>query len=530
MRIIVGVLTLLLLLSPPLATAQVPGSASAPRSGGVYRRPLANNPATLDPAISDTYGFTVTQQIFDGLVQYDGGLTIIPAIASSWKASRNGLHWVFYLKTGVRFHHGREVVADDVVYSFTRLLDPRLNSKASEYLMNIRGAKEYFEGQARSIQGIRAVDRHTVEITLTEASAPFVTYLAIGYVKIVPREAVEDRSVPFGTRPIGTGPFKFVHWKKDEEIVLERHGSYYGGSPFLDRLVYKIYPGHRADEMLAAFEAGNLEDTVIPAAAWRQAQETKRFRLVQRPTLGVRFFGLTTTHPPLDNPAVRKALNFAIDKEALVRDILQGRFQPGRGFLPPGTYGSDPQYRPYPFDPQKARALLAAAGHPGGKGIPPLQVWSSVKSEGIEREHEAIRRYLLDVGVQIEYHYNTNWPAFNAQVQEGKLPIFRYGWSADVPEPEYFLHRIFHSQSRTNFTRYANPRVDRLLDRARQEADPVKRAEVYREAERLIMDDAPVIPLNYVSYDRLFQPYVQSIEVSALGDPYIPMRKIWLAQ
>jgi ABC-type oligopeptide transport system substrate-binding subunit len=159
-----------------------------------------------------------------------------------------------------------------------------------------------------------------------------------------------------------------------------------------------------------------------------------------------------------------------------------------------------------------------------------LQIWSSVKSNDIEREHDAIQRYLADVGIRVEFQYNTNWPDFNSQVYEGKYPIFRYGWLADVPEPENFLYKLFHSQSRSNLTRYRDERVDRLLDGARVEQSYNKRIGLYREAERLIMEDSPVIPLNYDSYERLFQPYVQSIEINALGDPYIPMRKIWLAK
>jgi peptide/nickel transport system substrate-binding protein/oligopeptide transport system substrate-binding protein len=230
------------------------------------------------------------------------------------------------------------------------------------------------------------------------------------------------------------------------------------------------------------------------------------------------------------NPIVRQAISYAIDKEALVRSILQGRFAPGRTVLPPGTYGWDPKYQPYPFDPAKARALLGKAGYPNGKGLPVLQIWSSVKSVDVEREHEAIKRYLADVGIRVEFQYNTNWPSFNALVREGKLPIFRYGWQADVPEPEEFLGNLFYSQSRNNLTRYRNPKVDRLLSRARIESDYLKRVSLYRETERLVMEDSPVVPLNYYGYERLFQPYVQSIEVNALGDPYIPMRKIWLAR
>jgi peptide/nickel transport system substrate-binding protein/oligopeptide transport system substrate-binding protein len=507
------------------------GESASPRYGGTYRRPLANNPPTLDPhLISDTYGRTVAQQIFDGLVQYDGGLSIVPALAQSWKASRDGLEWTFYLRKGVKFHNGREVVADDVVYSFTRLIDPKTKSRAAEIFSRIEGARDFIDGRARGISGLEAVDRHTLRIKLAEGAAPFVASLAVGYAKIVPKEAVEEPGSSFGARPIGTGPFRFVHWKKDEEIVLEANHDYFGGRPFLDRLEYKIYPGHRTDEMLVSFQAGGLDDTFIPAAYWAKPREVKPYRFVQRSMLGVRFLGLTCTHPPLDNVLVRQAINYAIDKEALVKEILQGRFAAGKSFLPPGTYGWDPKYQPYPFDPGRARALLARAGYPGGKGLPVLAFWSSVKSADVEREHEAIRTYLSSIGVRAEFHYNTNWPTFNAQVREGKLPVFRYGWQADVPEPEEFLGNMFHSQSRNNLTRCHSAKVDRLLTRARQEPDYLKRITLYREVERLVMDESPVVPLNYYGYERLFQPYVQSIEVNALGDPYIPMRKVWLAR
>jgi oligopeptide transport system substrate-binding protein len=533
-RMIPLILALFFLLQPldwSAVWAQDKGQAATPRYGGTYRRPLVNNPSTLDPAlISDIYGFTVAQQIFDGLVQYDGSLTIIPAIAESWKATRDGLSWTFHLRKGVKFHNGREVTADDVIYSFTRILDPKVKSKAAENFTKLKGAKEFIEGRARTVQGLRAVDRYTLQIELAETSAPFVASLAIGYAKIVPREVVEELGSEFGSRPVGTGPFKFVHWKKDEEIVLEANQDYYAGRPFLDRLAYKVYPGAPWDKIFASFEKGGLEDTVIPGAELERVQENRRYQFVRRPMLGVRFFGFQTMQGPLNNRFVRQAINYAVDREANARDINKNRYKPGQGFLPPGTYGYDPQFRPYSFDPQRARALLVKAGYPGGKGLPVLQFWSSVKSPDIELEHEAIKRYLADVGIRVEFHYHTNWPEFKAMVQGGKLPIFRWGWFADLPEPDNFLYNLFHSRGPTNITSYHNPEVDRLLDRARAEQEYMKRVDLYREVERLIMEDAPIIPLSYYSYERLFQPYVQSIEVSALGDPYIPMRKIWLAK
>ncbi len=514
-----------------VSLAQDKGQAATPKYGGTYRRPLVNNPSTLDPAlIADIYGFTVAQQIFDGLVQYDGSLTIVPAIAQSWKGSRDGLSWTFFLRKGVKFHNGREVTADDVVYSFTRILDPKTSSKAAEVFLKVKGAKDVVEGRAKTVQGLRALDRYTVQIELAEASAPFVASLAMGYIKIVPREAVEELGSAFGTHPVGTGPFKFVRWKKDEEIVLEGNSDYYAGRPFLNYLEYKIFPGAPWDKIFASFETGGLEDTVIPAAELERVEDNRRYQFVRRPILGIRFLGFNTSQGPLANPLVRQTFGYAINREALVRDIHKNRYKAAYGFLPPGTYGYNPEFRPFPFDPEQARALLAKAGYPGGKGLPVFQLWSSVRPPDIEREHEAIKKYLADVGIRLELDYNTNWPSFNSQVYEGKFPIFRYGWVADVPEPDNFLYRLFYSQSRNNLTRYRNDRVDRLLDQARGEQIYLKRIELYRQAEKLIMEDAPVIPLNYQNYERLFQTYVHSIEVSALGDPYIPMRKIWLAK
>jgi len=534
MRSLLSVLVLILLqgsfLSAP-AWAQEKGQAATPKYGGTYRRPLSNNPSTLDPAlIADIYGFVVSQQIFDGLVQYDGSLTIVPSIAESWKGSRDGLEWLFYLRKGVKFHNGREVTADDVVYSFTRILDPKTNSKAAEVFLKVKGAKDFIEGRARTVHGLRADDRYTVRIELVDGSAPFVASLAMGYIKIVPREAVETSGSGFGLNPVGTGPFKFVHWKKDEEIVLEANTDYYGGRPFLDRLEYRVFPGAPMDKMFASFEKGELEDTFIPSAIHEKVQDNKQFQFVRRPILGTRFLGINTSHGPLSNTMVRQAICYAIDREALVREIQKGRYKTAYGILPPGTYGYDPQFRPFPFDPERAKALLNKAGYPGGKGLPTLQLWSSVRPPDVELEHEAIKRYLANVGIQLELQYHTNWPSFNKQVYEGKFAIFRYSWTADVPEPDNFLYRLFHSQSRNNFTRYQSNQVDRLLDTARGEQVYLKRIELYRQAEKLIVEDAPFIPLNFQNYERLFQRYVQSIEVSALGDQYIPMRKIWLAK
>jgi peptide/nickel transport system substrate-binding protein/oligopeptide transport system substrate-binding protein len=505
------------------------GSEASPASTGVYRRPLGNDPVTLDPArIRDIYSLSVAQQIFDGLVQFDHTLTVTPALAQFWKASRDGLHWTFMLRKGVKFHHGREVTADDVVYSLTRILDPRVRSGTADLFLTIKGATEFRDGRAQRVAGLSAVDPHTVQVTLTEAPVPFVSVLAVGHAKILPRELVEQQGEAFGLRPVGTGPFKFVRWERGQEIVLAANPDYFDGAPRLARVVFRIFTGEQRDLMFQQFEAGALEDTQIPTRGYRQILASQKYLHVKRPMFSLRHYGLNTRMPPLSDRRVRQALVHAIDREAIVEEIFLGRHAPARGILPPGTLGYNPRLPGAPYDPARARDLLAQAGYPQGRGLPPLAIWSSVRGEDILREHDRIRKDLEAVGVRAEFHYLADWPAFSKQMAEGKLPIFLRAWFADVPDPENFLVKLFHSRSPRNYMGYANPVVDGLLLRAQAEGDPAGRVALYRQAEELIVQDAPIIPVWHYTYERLFQPYVRSVEVNGLGDPYIPLRKIWL--
>jgi len=501
----------------------------AQRQGGVYRRPLPHNPVTLDPARpNDIYGRTIANQLFDGLVQFDGALAIRPAIAETWTASRDGLVWTFTLRKGVKFHHGREVTAYDVVYSFTRIVDPKTKSAGAPLFMKIKGARQFAEGRASNVEGLTATDRYTLRVTLAESQAPFVSSLAVGFAKVVPREIVEKLGEDFGRQPVGTGPFKFVEWARDKQITLAANPDYFEGRPSLDGLEYRIFSGETLDETFGEFDRGNLEDSGIPARLRPQLLNGRRYQFIRRPILGIAFLGINTAEKPMDDPRVRQALNYAIDRRAIVREIYQDQYLPGVGILPPGTYGYDPKLTGYPNDPKKAAELLAAAGYPGGKGLPVIQIWSARKTEEAVAEHDAIVRSWAALGIRAEVHYNTNWPEYKAQVYAGKLPIFRYSWYADTPDPETFLGQLFDSKSTDNITRYRSPAADSLLQRARLEPDAQKKLRLYQEVEQRIVSDAPIMVLNYYSYERAFQPYVKGIQVSALGDPYIPMKKIWL--
>ena len=506
-----------------------PRAGRVPEPGGVYRRPLRNDPATLDPArIADIYGFSVTQQIFDGLVQFDHTLAISPALAQFWKASRDNLTWTFTLRKDVKFHHGRQLTADDVVYSLTRLLDPKTKAGVADLFSTIQGAREFRDGRARHVRGLTAIDRHTVQVVLNESLAPFVSLLAIGHAKIVPRDVVEREGEGFGVRPVGTGPFKLVHWQRGKEIVLTANPEYFQGAPRLSRVVYRVFPAERLDESYEEFQRGELEDTPVPTRDYQRVIHDPRYQYVKRPMFSVRFYGFNTRTKPFDDRRVRQAIVHAVDRDSLVHDVFLGRYAVARGILPPGTLGFNPKLLAPAHDVRRARELLVQAGHPGGAGLPPIQIWSSVNADRILREHEQIKKWLEAIGVKVEFRYLTDWPGFIKALGEARYPAFLYAWYADVPDPDNFLFKLFYSDSPRNFFGYKNPLVDDLLLRARAESDLARRVELYRRVEQLVLEDAPVLPVWHYTYERLFQPNVRSVEVNGLGDPYIPLRKIWL--
>src|SRR5262249_34269732 len=227
-------------LAATVATADPAGDLPT-RFGGVYRRPLTGNPSSLDPAhATDIYARTVVNQIFDGLVQFESHLNPVPAIAGFWEASVNGQVWTFYLRKGVRFHNGREVTANDFVYSFTRILDPAVRSPETDLFNYIRGVEDFQAGKTSQVEGLQAPDRYTLQISLKEPYAPFLAALAMFNAKVVPQEEVEKLGEQFGQHPVGSGPFAFVRWEPGQEIVLQAYNFYYEGRPFLAPIIFTI--------------------------------------------------------------------------------------------------------------------------------------------------------------------------------------------------------------------------------------------------------------------------------------------------
>jgi oligopeptide transport system substrate-binding protein len=520
-----------LLILCPSASPQFPvGPEAAPQFGGIYRRMLANNPATLDPAFAtDIYSRTIIRQLFDGLVQFNAHLDPMPALADYWEASRDGLTWTFTLRQDVKFHNGREVTAEDFVYSFTRPLDSKKPGPLTELLSRIKGADAFMHAKAPSVQGLQAVDRYTLRIVLQEPLAPSIILLRLSDAAVVPREEVEKLGERFGQAPVGTGPFTFVRWEPNQDLVLEANAHYYEGRPFLDAAIYTL--GGKFEEEFAEFLDGHLEEAIVPSDRTDEVATDPKYRAYQvlrKPTLSLLYVGFNTQIKPYDDKRVRQAFNYAVNREAIVQTITRMSSVIATGALPPGMAGHDPDVAGYPYDPAKAKRLLAEAGYPDGSGFPTVQLWSVSKAESTKAELAAYQRYLSDLGLKVEVHFAPDWPVYRDMLERGALPMFRLAWYADIPDPHNFLWPVLHSRSPTNRTFYRNPKVDQLLNDGSKESDEAQRVMLYREVERIVLEDAPWIAQHYHVLERIYQPYVRGVEVSLLGDRAIPMKKIWL--
>jgi oligopeptide transport system substrate-binding protein len=499
-----------------------------PSVGGTYRRPLGNDPASIDPAkLVDSYATTVSKQIFDTLVEFDSHLNVMPALAQSWSASRDGLVWTFNLHQGVQFHNGREVSAEDIVYSLSRLLDPAVGSHRSDVLDKVQGAAEFQAGTAKNVAGIRAIDRYTIQFALSASFAPFISGLGMAETSIVPREEVQRLGASFATAPVGTGPFRFVRWDRGREIVVEANEHYFRGRPALDRVRFVFFPGNAEPDMLRAFEQGELEESPITPDRRNELLAAGSYPVIQKPTLSLRLLGFNCERPPFDQREVRQAFNYAIDKNRLNQGGQRGRSVVARSILPPGMPGYNPEVQSYSYNPDKAKQLLTQAGYPDGRDLVPVILATSRKSR---EEPELIQQALEAIGIQLEFQQFEDWTTYQQALQKGEVQLFTYTWTADYPDPHNFLYPLFHSQSPTNYFRYRNPTVDKLLDDARGETDDLRRVDLYRQAEQIILNDAPVVTLLHYANETVFQPYVEGVEVSALGYFYVSFRKVWLEQ
>ena len=510
-------------------TTQRSVSEPVPVLGGIYRAPLWNNPATLDPAYAqDNYGEAIIHQIFDGLVRFDPYLSVLPALAETWQLKEEGKVYRFTLRKNALFHNLYPVTSKDVVFSFKRLLRAQPAPAVLPHLLKIVGAKGYRAGTQENVPGLEIENDMVFQVRLEESHVPFLTALGMYQAAIVPQKEVVRLGDEFGKNPVGTGPFRFVSWDGDKSIHLKQFKEYYAGPANLDEIHYKIYPGGQAPLVLADFQNGNIEETAVYGDVRKKLADTKGLQWFHRPSLSLFFYGINLKHPNLANPDLRKALSIAIDRIRFVNQVYKGRFEIARTILPPGMPGYNPLNQIEDNNPDLARKQLNRIPGKILEDLPELEIVSAIQTPRVEQEMAMIKGFWAGLGIKLRVKYITDWKKFEDYLRSDSVQIYRYAWFADMPDPDSFLYSLFASESPTNFMKFQDEKVDQMLLTARGIVDPVERAKMYQKIEADIMESAPLIPLFYMSVDRVYQPYVKSVKVSALGAHTMQLNQIWL--
>lgn len=500
-----------------------------PIQGGIYRMPLPNNPATLDPAyVQDNYGEAIIHQVFDGLVRFDPYLSVLPALAETWQVKQGGREYRFVLRENARFHNLESVTSADVVFSIKRLLRATPAPAVLPHLLKIIGAKKYRENILETVPGLTIETDKIFTVHLKEPHVPFLTALGMYQAAIVPQKEVNRLGNDFAKNPVGTGPFKFVSWDWDQSIRLKKFTDYFAGPAYLDEVHYKIYPKGQALKELSDFQQGNIEEMAVYGDIKEKLSGVKGIQWFHRPSLSLFFYGMNLTHPNLADPNLRAALSIAIDRHRFVNQVYKGQFEIARTILPPGMPGYTPLNRMEDNNLELARQYLEKPTAKKIKDLPELEIVSAFNTPRVEQEMAMIKEFWSALGIKVRVKYITDWDKFETYLRSDAVQLYRYAWSADMPDPDSFLYSLFASESPTNFMKFKDKNVDQMLLAARRVVDPVERATVYQKVEARIMASAPLIPLFYMSVDRVYQPYVKSVTVSALGAHAMPLNRIWL--
>jgi ABC-type transport system substrate-binding protein len=497
--------------------------------GGVYRYPLMNNPNTLDPVyLQDQYGTPVVRQLFEGLVQFGPYLTVLPALAETWQVDNAGRTYRFFLRPDARFHNGHPVTAEDALFSIRRLLRVNPPPTILPQLLKIEGAAAYRNRQSDGIQGLKRINDHEFTVTLIEPHVPFLTALGMYQAAVVPKSEIENNENTFGRSPVGSGPFRFISWTTDDSIQLDRFPNYYAGEAYLEKILYRIYPGVQIDHTLSDFQTGGLEEMPVYGDIREALSERQDYQWFHRPSLSLLFYGIRCDHPVLQNASFRKALSLAIDRSNLAQEVYDGQFEPARSILPPGMPAHKNLEELLSHDMAAARKYMEQALQGDREAAQRIEIVSGSQSAFARKELDYVRNRWEQLGLQVDIKFITDWGEFKRYIQSDAAQIYRYVWIADIPDPDNFLFPLFASDSPANFTGFRNDQIDEMLVEARGVVDPVRRAEIYQQIEKRILQASPIIPLFYLSIDRVYQPEVQGVKISALGADTMPLHRIWL--
>lgn len=448
-------------------------------------------PQSLDPhVVTASNDFRILVNVYDGLVRFaDGTLEVEPSLAESWEISDDALTYTFQLRQGVTFHDGTPFNAEAVKFNFERMLD-----ETHPFHNTGPFPLSFFFS---SVEEVTAIDDHTVEFRLSEPFAPFLSNLAYPTGLIVSPAAVEQQGADFGRNPVGTGAFRFAEWQSNQRVVVTGNPDYWDGAPTLEAVVFR--PITDANTRVAEMLSGGLDIMVeVPPDSIAQFREAPDFTVHEQAGPHVWYVMLNMKEGPFQDVAVRQAANLAVNKEALVNDVLQGAAEVSAGPVPPAfAWAYNEEVAPYPYDPDRARALLEEAGYDGEEVVFYVTEGGSGMLDPVAMG-TAIQADLAAVGMNVRietYEWNTYLGQVNPGL-EGKAHMAEMAWMTNDPDTLPFLtlrSAAFPEEGGFNSGYYSNPDVDEMLDQARMVTDQQERAALYQDVQAIVHDDAPWI-------------------------------------
>ena len=512
----------------PLTLADASSNESE-QLDGVFNR-LWSDPPTLDPHLtSDTTSSGLVVEIFGGLVTFDTDLNLVPDLAESFEISADSLTYTFIIRDTAVFHDGKPVTSSDIKWSLERAANPDTASPVAEtYLGDIIGVEDVLDGVTDQISGVTVIDDRTIQIKIDSPKAYFLQKLTYPTAYVLDRENVESGGRNWTDYPNGTGPFKLIEYKIGERLIMERHDSYHLGAAGLKRIQMNLAGG----SSMAMYENDEIDITGVGLFDLERIKDPSdplhSDLVVANPSFSISYVGFNAQQPPFDDPKFRQALNHAVDKELIAREVLADLVVPAYGILPPGFPGHNEKLVGLKHDPVLAKKLLSESQYADPSNRPRIVVTIPGSGGTPNLDLEVIINMWQDVlGVEVEIQ-QVEWATYLRDLDRQKFQAFAgLGWEADYPDPQDFLDILFHTESENNNGAYSNVQVDSILEAARVEVDVVKRMDLYRQAEESIVADAAWLPLWFAGERHLLiKPYVKGYVITPMIVP--KMRHVYI--
>jgi len=504
-----------------VALSLVTGASAAPPKDALVIGLLAE-PVTMDPPqITDLNSTRVIKRMFEGLTAQElGTYKIVPGLAQSWDISKDGLTYTFKLRPNVKFHDGTPLTAEAVRFCFER----QMNDKGAYYAT---GTYPYVKGFLGNVAGVEVLDPLTVQIKLKAPLTPFLQYLAHHSLYIYSPEALKKFGKDIVKNPVGTGPFKLETWEPGVKVVLARNDQYWGGAPKIRQAIY--VPIIEAQARLAAIKTGEIDLTMdVPPDSLADLRKDPSVVVAETNSSAVWYVTLNTRHPILKDKRVRQALNYAVNKDAIIRDILKGTAIVARGPMSP-VYG--PYYeetlKTYPYDLEKARALLKEAGQAGGFELTFMVPESGSGMQSPVEMATVIQANLAQIGVRAKIQ-TMEWGAYLKKYLDGP-DMAEMSWNPSIGDPDHMMYMLLSSDRfppAFNAGFYQNDKVDELLRKGRTTIDEKARVPLYKEAQKLVVDDAPWIFVDHGKQVIIHRKRVQGFKLHPNFD--LVLTQVWL--